>query len=92
MWLLLPPTVARKQRSIRLIYQLFIVALLIEFGIISVALFRMVAATVSLRVAVDDVLDKLSETEAEMRQLREDLIEPKNSPKSYRRERQTIEL
>jgi len=75
-----------------LIYQLFIVALLIEFGIISVALFRMVAATVSLRVAVDDVLDKLSETEAEMRQLREDLIEPKNSPKSYRRERQTIEL
>jgi len=75
-----------------LIYQFCIVALLIEFGIISVALFRMVAATVSLRVAVDEVLDKLSETEAEMRQLREDLIEPKNGKHSYRRERQTIEL
>ena len=70
----------------------FIVALLIEFGIISVALFRMVAATVSLRVAVDEVLDKLNENEAEMRQLREDLIEPKNGHKSFRRERQTIEM
>lgn len=70
----------------------FIVALLVEFGIISVALFRMVAATVSLRVAVDEVLDKLSGTEAEMHQLREDLIEPKTHPKSFRRERQTIEL
>ncbi len=75
-----------------MIYQFFIVALLVEFGIISVALFRIVAATVSLRVAVDEVLDKLSETEAEMRQLREDLIEPKNGKHSYRRERQTIEL
>ncbi|MEP7343547.1 MAG: hypothetical protein ABI977_37855 [Acidobacteriota bacterium] len=70
----------------------FIVALLVEFGIIGVALFRMVAATVSLRVAVDDVLEKLNENEAEMRQLREDLIEPKNSHKSFRRERQTIEM
>lgn len=70
----------------------FIVALLVEFGIISVALFRMVAATVSLRVAVDDVLDKLSETEAEMRQLREDIATPKTNPKSFRSERQTIEL
>lgn len=70
----------------------FIVALLVEFGIISVALFRMVAATVSLRVAVDDVLEKLNENEAEMRQLREDLIGPKNGHKSFRRERQTIEM
>jgi len=75
-----------------LILKFFIVALLVEFGIISVALFRMVAVTVDLRVAVDEVLDKLSETEAEMRQLREDLTEPKTSPKSFRRERQTIEL
>ncbi|MEO6724817.1 MAG: hypothetical protein ABIP14_05900 [Blastocatellia bacterium] len=70
----------------------FIVALLVEFALISVALFRIVAATVSLRVAVDDVLDKLSETEAEMRQLREDIAGPKANPKSFRRERQTIEL
>lgn len=70
----------------------FIVALLVEFGIISVALFRMVAATVSLRVAVDDVLDKLSETESEMRLLREDIAGPKTTSKSFRRERQTIEL
>ena len=75
-----------------MILKFFIVALLIEFGIISVALFRMVAATVSLRVAVDEVLDKLNETEAEMRQLREDLIEPKSGHKSFRRERQTIEM
>lgn len=75
-----------------MILKFFIVALLIEFGIISVALFRMVAATVSLRVAVDDVLDKLNETEAEMRQLREDLAEPKHDKPAYRRERQTIEL
>ncbi|MDQ3012099.1 MAG: hypothetical protein M3X11_15500 [Acidobacteriota bacterium] len=70
----------------------FTVALLVEFALISVALFRIVAATVSLRIAVDDVLGKLSETEAEMRQLREDLGEPKTNPKSFRRERQTVEL
>jgi len=75
-----------------LILKFFIVALLVEFGIISVALFRMVAATVSLRVAVDEVLDKLSETEAEMRQLRGDMAAPRHSHKSFRRERQTIEL
>jgi len=79
-----------------LIYQLFILILLAEFGIISVALFRLVAATVDLRVAVDEVLDKLSETETELRQVREDLIEPKNGKQPYsprqRRERQTIDL
>ena len=75
-----------------MILKFFIVALLVEFGIISVALFRMVAATVSLRVAVDEVLEKLSETEAEMRQLREGMTEPKHGYKSFRRERQTIEL
>jgi hypothetical protein len=75
-----------------LFLKFFIVALLVEFGIISVALFRMVAATVSLRVAVDEVLEKLNENEAEMRQLRENLIDPKNNPKAFRRERQTIEL
>jgi hypothetical protein len=75
-----------------LFLKFFIVALLVEFGIISVALFRMVAATVSLRVAVDDVLDKLSETEAEMRQLREDMAIPKTTSKAFCRERQTIEM
>lgn len=75
-----------------MILKVFIVALLIEFGIITVALFRLVAATVDLRVAADEVLDKLSETEAEMRQLREDLAVSKAGKSPFRRERQTIEL
>ncbi|MBS1790320.1 MAG: hypothetical protein JST85_21525 [Acidobacteria bacterium] len=73
-------------------FKFFVLALLAEFAIISVALFRLVAATVDLRVAVDEVLDKLAETETELRQVREDLIESK-SPKAHaRRERQTIEM
>lgn len=79
-----------------MIYQIFILILLAEFGIISVALFRLVAATVDLRVAVDEVLDKLGETEAEIRQVRDDLSESKNGKKAFkqepRRERHTIEL
>lgn len=79
-----------------MIYTLFVLVLLAEFGIISVALFRLVAATVDLRVAVDEVLGKLSETENELRQVREDLIDPKTSKlpinRERHRERQTIEL
>ena len=75
-----------------MILQLFIAALVIEFGVIAFSLYRLVAATVDLRVAVDDVLGKLSETEAEMRQLREEVFEPKAGKSAYRRERQTIEL
>lgn len=75
-----------------MIFQLFVLALLAEFAVISVALFRLVAATVDLRVAVDEVLDKLSETEAELRQVREDLIESKTPKALTRRERQTIEM
>lgn len=75
-----------------MIFQLFVLALLAEFAVISVALFRLVAATVDLRVAVDEVLDKLSETEAELRQVREDLIESKTPKALPRRERQTIEM
>ncbi|MGE0885982.1 MAG: hypothetical protein AB7P14_20805 [Blastocatellales bacterium] len=90
----LSQTEARKEHC--LIYQVFILILLAEFGIISVALFRLVAATVDLRVAVDEVLDKLGETEAELRQVRDDLSESKNGKKGLnqepRRERQTIEL
>ena len=73
-------------------FKFFVLALLAEFGIISVALFRLVAATVDLRVAVDEVLDKLSETETELRQVREDLIESKAPKASVRRERQTMEM
>ena len=72
-------------------FKFFVLALLAEFGIISVALFRLVAATVDLRVAVDEVLDKLSETETELRQVREDLLESKAPKAPFRRERQTIE-
>lgn len=79
-----------------MIYTLFVLVLLAEFGIISVALFRLVAATVDLRVAVDEVLGKLSETENELRQVREDLIDPKTNKlpinRERHRERQTIEL
>ena len=75
-----------------MVFKIFVVALLAEFGIISVALFRLVAATVDLRVAVDEVLGKLSETEIELRQVREDLIESKSPSASIRRERQTLEL
>ncbi len=75
-----------------MILQFFIAALVIEFGVIAFALYRLVGATVDLRVAVGEVLDKLSETEAEMRQLREDVFEPKNGKSALRRERQTIEL
>lgn len=75
-----------------MILKLFIAALVVEFGVIAFALYRLVAATVDLRVAVDDVLGKLSETEAEMRQLREDVFEPKPGNSAHRRERQTIEL
>jgi len=75
-----------------LIFQLFVLALLAEFAVISVALFRLVAATVDLRVAVDEVLDKLAETETELRQVREDLIESKTPKALPRRERQTIEM
>jgi hypothetical protein len=80
------------ERSVPVIMRLFIAALVIEFGVIAFALYRLVAATVDLRLAVDDVLGKLSETEAEMRQLREDVFEPKNGKSALRRERQTIEL
>lgn len=73
-------------------FKFFVLALLAEFAIISVALFRLVAATVDLRVAVDEVLDKLAETETELRQVREDLIESKPPKASVRRERQTIEM
>ncbi len=73
-------------------FKFFVLALLAEFGIISVALFRLVAATVDLRVAVDEVLDKLSETETELRQVREDLIESKAPKAPVRRERQTMEM
>ena len=73
-------------------FKFFVLALLAEFAIISVALFRLVAATVDLRVAVDEVLDKLAETETELRQVREDLIESKSPKASVRRERQTIEM
>ena len=73
-------------------FKFFVLALLAEFAIISVALFRLVAATVDLRVAVDEVLDKLAETETELRQVREDLIESKSPKTSVRRERQTIEM
>lgn len=75
-----------------MIFQLFVLALLAEFAVISVALFRLVAATVDLRVAVDEVLDKLAETETELRQVREDLIESKTPKALPRRERQTIEM
>jgi len=75
-----------------LFFKFFVLALLAEFGIISVALFRLVAATVDLRVAVDEVLDKLSETETELRQVREDLIESKAPKAPVRRERQTMEM
>lgn len=71
---------------------IFVLALLAEFAIISVALFRLVAATVDLRVAVDEVLGKLSETEIELRQVREDLSKS-NPPKvPMQRERQTLGL
>ncbi|HQR32595.1 MAG TPA: hypothetical protein PLK30_07660 [Blastocatellia bacterium] len=73
-------------------FKFFVLALLAEFGIISVALFRLVAATVDLRVAVDEVLDKLSETETELRQVREDLLESKAPKAPVRRERQTMEM
>lgn len=79
-------------RSIALIFKLFVLALLAEFAVISVALFRLVAATVDLRVAVDEVLDKLAETETELRQVREDLIETKSPKALPRRERQTMGL
>lgn len=75
-----------------MVFKIFVLALLAEFAIISVALFRLVAATVDLRVAVDEVLGKLSETEIELRQVREDLIESKSPRASIRRERQTLEL
>ena len=75
-----------------MIFKLFIAALVIEFGVIAFSLYRLVAVTVDLRVAVDEVLGKLSETEAEMRQLREEMCESKNGKSSHRRERQTIEL
>ncbi len=71
---------------------IFVLALLAEFAIISVALFRLVAATVDLRVAVDEVLGKLSETEIELRQVREDLSKSKPPMIAARRERQTMEL
>lgn len=71
---------------------IFVLTLLAEFAIISVALFRLVAATVDLRVAVDEVLGKLSETEVELRQVREDLSNSKPPKIAARRERQTIEL
>lgn len=74
-----------------MIFKIFVLALLAEFAIISVALFRMVAATVDLRVAVDEVLGKLSETEVELRQVREDLIASKPPKVLPRRERQTVE-
>ncbi len=75
-----------------MLFKFFIAALVIEFGVIAFSLYRLVAATVDLRIAVDEVLGKLSETEAEMRQLREDVLGPKNGKANYRRERQTIEL
>ncbi|MBL8191666.1 MAG: hypothetical protein JNK38_26845 [Acidobacteria bacterium] len=75
-----------------MIFKLFVLALLAEFAVISVALFRLVAATVDLRVAVDEVLDKLAETETELRQVREDLIETKSPKALPRRERQTMGL
>lgn len=75
-----------------MIFKLFIAALVIEFAVIAFSLYRLVAVTVDLRVAVDEVLGKLSETEAEMRQLREEMFDPKNGKSSHRRERQTIEL
>ncbi len=71
---------------------IFVLTLLAEFAIISVALFRLVAATVDLRVAVDEVLGKLSETEIELRQVREDLSNSKPPKITARRERQTMEL
>ncbi|MDX2041895.1 MAG: hypothetical protein SF097_11620 [Acidobacteriota bacterium] len=74
-----------------MIFKIFVLALLAEFAIISVALFRLVAAAVDLRVAVDEVLGKLSETEIELRQVREDLIESKAPKALPRRERQTVE-
>ncbi len=69
-----------------------VLTLLAEFAVISVALFRLVAATVDLRVAVDEVLGKLSETEVELRQVREDLSKSKPPMIAARRERQTMEL
>lgn len=75
-----------------MIFKLFVLALLAEFAVISVALFRLVAATVDLRVAVNEVLDKLAETETELRQVREDLIEFKSPKALPRRERQTLGL
>ena len=74
-----------------LFFKIFVLTLLAEFGIISVALFRLVAATVDLRVAVDEVLGKLSETEVELRQVREDLTDAKSQKAIPRRERQTLE-
>lgn len=71
---------------------IFVLALLAEFAIISVALFRLVAATVDLRVAVDEVLGKLSETEIELRQVREDLSKSIPPKVSMQRERQTLGL
>ena len=71
---------------------IFVLALLAEIGVISVALFRLVAATVDLRVAVDEVLGKLAETEIELRQVREDLVKSKPPKVTARRERQTMEL
>lgn len=73
-------------------FKFFVLALLAEFGIISVALFRLVAATVDLRVAVDEVLGKLSETETELRQVREDLLTSQSPQTAHRRERQTAGL
>jgi hypothetical protein len=74
------------------IFNLFVLTLLAEFAVISVALFRLVAVAADLRVAVDEVLGKLSETEVELRQVREDLLEAKSQKTLPRRERQTIEL
>lgn len=71
---------------------IFVLALLAEIGVISVALFRLVAATVDLRVAVDEVLGKLAETEIELRQVREDLSQSKPPKVPARRERQTMGL
>ena len=74
-----------------MIFKIFVLALLAEFAVISVALFRLVAATVDLRVAVDEVLGKLAETKVELRQVREDLIESKPQKALPRRERRTVE-
>lgn len=74
-----------------MIFNLFILVLLVEFAVISVALFRLVAVAADLRVAVDEVLDKLAKTETELRQVREDLIQSKSPKALPRRERQTVE-